>query len=187
VPLIERDENWEPKASPEWALGLTNHDFQAPDLVGVCEGWRAWNVERELPPFGMPPKLYSATYGYFWTPRKRARAECQKDSSHVPGEACTCGFYAAKDLGHLRQMGYSAYMENGPQVTIVGQLAMWGKVIEGTQGWRSEYAYPVKLFVPFEAWRLAKPVARAYGVPVELLNLLDPEAMPGDGKVVKPS
>jgi len=186
MPLREWNEDEE--VNPEYLRGLLTQEFEVPDIVGHVEGWRAWNVDREPPAFGTTPKLYSATYGYYWTPRVRARAECNRGGDdHVPGEQCSCGFYAAKTLPHLRSMGYSSYHEEGPQVTIVGQLAMWGKVIEGTQGWRSEYAYPVKLFVPFEAWRLAKPVAKAYGVPVELLNLLDPEAMPGDGKVVKPS
>jgi hypothetical protein len=65
-------------------------------------------------------------------------------------------------------------------VTIVGRLAMWGKVVEGSQGWRAEYAYPEMLYVPFEVARLiAMPAADTYGVPVTLLNVLDDNAKAG--------
>lgn len=183
MPNIE----WDPARiiDPTALTGLTDDDFRAPDMVGVCEGWRAWTVDREAPLYGTAPKLFSATYQYFWAPRQKARALCPRDDTHVPGEDCSCGFYAAKTLPELRKMGYHSYDENGDTVTVVGQLAMWGKVIEGSQGWRSEYAYPAKLFVPFEAFRLAGPLLRAYGVPVELLNILDPKAIPGKGRQVK--
>jgi hypothetical protein len=164
---------------PEKLAGLVDAGFTAPDVVGTVEGWRAWRVHRDPPAFGTAPKLHSATWSYYWTPRVKARAECHKtDGAHVPGENCSCGFYAAKTLDHLRDMGYQTYDENGEFVSVVGQMALWGKVIEGSQGWRAEFAYPATLFMPFEAWRLAKPLEKAYGVPVHLLNLLDPEAQP---------
>ena len=170
---------------PEKLVGLSDEDFRAPDLIGTVEGWRAWNVNPTPPPFGNPPKLFSATWDYYWSPRIKARADCHKrgGQDHVPGEGCTCGFYSAKTLTHLRSMGYHVYDEGS--MTVVGRLANWGKVIEGNQGWRSEFAYPVKLYVPFEGWRLAKPLSKAYGVPVELLNLLDPTKQPGQGRVIE--
>jgi len=51
-------------------------------------------------------------------------------------------------------------------------VANWGKVVEGSQGWRSEYTYPLKLWLPFEAWYLAEALGNAYGVPVALKNTL---------------
>lgn len=167
---------------PSRLLGLRDEEFEAPDMIGSVEGWRAWNVDREPPAFGTTPRLESATYSYWWTPRVKARAECPKSPTHVPGEQCTCGFYAAKTLEHLREMGYHAYDEESKRVCVVGRLAMWGKVIEGTQGWRSEFAYPHTIYVPFEAWKLARPIQRAYGVPVKLLNLLDPAKRVEDAK-----
>lgn len=165
---------------PEKLTGLGDEKFKAPDLIGTVEGWRAWRLSLEVPPFGNCPKLYSASFGYYWAPRQRARAECHIDTTHVPGETCSCGFYAAKTLGHLRTMGYHSYVEGSGHITCVGRLAMWGKVIEGTQGWRGEYAYPVTLYLPFEGWRLGKPLREGYGVPVRLLNLLDHSKFPTD-------
>ncbi len=166
-------------------VGLTDQDFRAPDLIGTVEGWRAWVVQAEAPAFGVAPRLESATYNYYWAPRQKARAHCEKCGADVPGESCSCGFYSAKTLEHLRTMGYHTYDPAYGSICVVGRLANWGKVIEGTQGWRAEYAYPVTLYVPFEGWRLAKPLAKAYGCDVELLNLLDRSKKPGDGKAVQ--
>jgi hypothetical protein len=170
-------------------VGLIDAGFTAPDVVGTVEGWRAWRVKLEPPRFGTVPKLMSASYNYWWTPRVKARAECKKCKNpdplahdHVPGTYCTCGFYSAKTLDHLREMGYHGYAENGPYTSVVGQLANWGRVIEGSQGWRAEFAYPAVMFIPFEAWRLRAPLMRAYGVPVKLLNLLDSTKYPDEAK-----
>lgn len=177
---------------PKKIAGLHDAGFMAPDVVGTVEGWRAWRVDPEPPAYGTAPKMMSASMSYIWAPRQKARAECSKcvdqDPSSVnalPGETCTCGFYSAKTLDHLRSMGYHSYDPEYGQVAVVGQLANWGKVIEGSQGWRSEFAYPAMLFVPFEVWRLAMPLVKAYGVPVKLLNLLDPTKRPEQGRDVK--
>jgi hypothetical protein len=169
--------------------GLIDAGFTAPDVIGTVEGWRAWRVNLEPPRFGTVPKLLSATYNYWWTPRVKARAECAKctdpdpkSDRHVPGTHCTCGFYSAKSLTHLRSMGYHSYSQGSQHTSVVGQLANWGRVIEGSQGWRAEFAYPAVMFIPFEAWRLRKPLMRAYGVPVKLLNLLDESKHPDEAK-----
>jgi hypothetical protein len=156
---------------------LPDPNLTVPDLAEAVEGWRAWDVERALPKFGLPPKLTSVTYDYYWTPHRAGVAVCEKgcEKRQVPGESCTCGFYAAKTLDHLLGMGYPVYDPESSQVCVIGQLALWGKVIEGTQGWRASKAYPKKLWVPFEAPHLAAPLREAYGVPVGLKNFIQPK------------
>jgi hypothetical protein len=165
---------------------LTETGDRAPDELGTVTGWRAWRVARKPEEDGSV-LLRSASYDYVWVPFEKARASCESCRSEdpgsrdcVPGEHCSCGFYTAKTLPHLRSMGYHMYdSEHDGEVTIVGRVANWGKVIPGTQGWRAEYAYPEMLYVPFEVARmLARAVADTYGVPVTLLNLLDPSAKP---------
>jgi hypothetical protein len=162
-----------------------------PKLKDAVEGWRAWKLETEIPPFGVPPKLYSATFGYYWAPKRAAAAECGRGCDEpgmggVPGEQCSCGFYSAKWLldsdadaqdphPGLMSLGYHLYEvdeSKGGWWTVIGQIACWGKVIEGSHGWRSQYAYPVRLWLPFEAHELIKPLRQAYGVPVKLKNWL---------------
>jgi hypothetical protein len=178
---------------PRKLTGLLNDVFEAPKLDkgsgeedGYVEGWRTWKVSRQLPLYGASVKLQSATFGdFFWTPRVKSRAECDRcdqedpetgELSGVPGEACGCGFYSAKSLEHLREMGYIGACTNDEYTSVVGKLANWGKVIEGSQGWRAEYAYPVELYLPFDAMRLGPALKKSYGVPVRLMNVLTDEA-----------
>jgi hypothetical protein len=67
-------------------------------------------------------------------------------------------------------MPYHVYSEDN--FVVVGEVAMWGGVIPGTQGWRAQYGYPRQLLVPFEAWRLAAGLRADYGVPITLTNTL---------------
>lgn len=153
-------------------------NFALPDLTDAETGWRTWGVDLEVP-FGLTPKMWSVTHSsYFWLPQQVAMAECSRyggcSGDELPGESCTCGFYSAKNLPHLLSMGYHRYDPEHGRICVLGKCALWGKVIEGSQGWRSSYAYPTTLYVPFEAAHLAKPLAEGYGCEVELLNFLKP-------------
>jgi len=160
---------------PEKFSGLRDRDFQAPDVVGTVSGWRAWGIQADTPRWAHP-LLYSVTYtAYFWEPRKLSQAECRRCGEDVPGEKCSCGFYSAKTLAHLMSMTYHQYdAEHNGYFHVVGKVANWGKVIEGSQGWRAQKSYPVALYVPFEAHYLAERLGDTYGVPVRLKNILIP-------------
>ncbi|HZM00388.1 MAG TPA: hypothetical protein VFD43_09065 [Planctomycetota bacterium] len=58
----------------------------------------------------------------------------------APWRACTCGLYAIRRLEDLPKVT--------PAGGIVGQLALWGHVIEHHLGYRAQYAYPVRLWAP---------------------------------------
>jgi hypothetical protein len=160
-----------------------------PDVLGTVKGWRAWGIKPELPADGIP-LLHSVTYGrYIWKPREVQTAKCRRhaaahateDPPGVPGNHCSCGNYSAKDYDHLVSMQYHFYdAENQGMFHVIGEVANWGKVVEGTQGWRAQHSYPVSLYVPFEAWPLALPLQTAYGVPVRLKNFLGRHATKGD-------
>ena len=169
-----RELPYDPRKRPDPNLAL-------PDLKDAVIGWRAWQVKLELPRYGLSPRLESVSSTYYWTPRRASLAECEGGGckgDELPGESCTCGFYSAKSLKHLLQMGYHRYDLEGGYVCVVGKLACWGKVIEGSQGWRSSHAYPVQLYVPFEAAHLAKPIQEAYGSKVSLMNFMDRQVEP---------
>jgi hypothetical protein len=57
-------------------------------------------------------------------------------------------------------------------VRAIGEVALVGKVIRGTQGWRAERARPLRLWVPYEHWRLVRKLAQTYRVPVGLTDTL---------------
>jgi hypothetical protein len=54
-----------------------------------------------------------------------------------PEPGCTCGFYATNDPARLARTGRA--------VGVVGQVSMWGRVIEHRHGWRAEFVYPARL------------------------------------------
>jgi len=54
-----------------------------------------------------------------------------------PDEGCTCGWHAVRDASTLVRPG-------GP-AAVVGQVSLWGKVIEHARGFRAEFAYPARL------------------------------------------
>jgi hypothetical protein len=61
------------------------------------------------------------------------------DPAKLPDINCTCGVYAARTTGHLRQCGYERF-------GIRGEVYLWGAVVEHERGWRAQFAYP-KTFV----------------------------------------
>jgi len=80
-----------------------------------------------------------------------------------------CGLYSAKTREHLVSMGYQRYQDDS--FHVMGEVWLWGHVVEGSQGWRAQFGYCKHLYLPFEAWHLAKGLREAYGVPVTLSNL----------------
>jgi hypothetical protein len=172
------------------AAGLANLDeledepfeLAVPDSTEPVEGWRTWAVKADLKP-NEAPLLKSVIYrDAYWTPRQVMEGVCERSTGRangvqrkgheVPFETCMCGLYAAKTREHLLSLSYHSYDERSGLFQVIGPVAMWGKVIEGTQGWRSTFGYPKAIYVPYEAWHLAKPITAAYGVPVRLNNFL---------------
>jgi hypothetical protein len=140
-----------------------------PDAVGAFVGWRAWVVHDGL--------LGSVTMRGASPAREPMRAACSKSSRprrhEPPGEDCSCGIYAAKNRRHLESMSYPYYDSRATQrVIAVGEVWLWGGVVEGTQGWRAQLAYPKRLVVPHEGWRHVKGLRETCGVPVRLGNTL---------------
>jgi hypothetical protein len=155
--------------------------FIAPDAAEPIVGWRY----RGLDP---ARRLLSSLTGnlHVWQPGRAFEAECRfsrrdpsdtryqfvggfKRAHHsAPQEGCTCGIHAAGDLRNLR-----AKMLFGLGLMVVGEVALWGKVIPGTRGYRAQFAYPRRLLVVQRTadWDQSGTVAAlgVYGVPVEVV------------------
>jgi hypothetical protein len=81
-----------------------------------------------------------------WFPGCALQAKCKARAAlahETPRDACSCGVYAAKDLGHLQRIGYAGY-------GVHGEVYLWGNVVEHRLGWRAQYAYPKSLVLPAE-------------------------------------
>ncbi len=131
-----------------------------PDRVGAEVGWRAWAIETR----GDEILLSSVTRAEVWPARERMEASC-RIGHEPPAKSCGCGLYAASTLEHLQGMDYHRHE------AVIGQVALWGRVIAGTLGWRAQFGYPERLLVPYGLWRLAVPLRDAYGVQVQLANV----------------
>jgi hypothetical protein len=101
-------------------------------------GWRVWRLHAG--PDG--PRLMSVTRPYVWPTAEPIRAKCDlhHGSTPTPDVRCTCGVYAAAnpdDLSRVQVLSTDA--------SVVGAIAMWGRVVEHTRGARSAFAYPARL------------------------------------------
>lgn len=110
-------------------------------------GWRAWRLHR----IDGALRIVPTTPRSAWQPRVAIHATCS--GSHTreymihnpelakfhrsPEPGCTCGVHAIKDPARLARSGRTA--------AVVGRVAMWGRVIEHTKGFRAEFAYPSRL------------------------------------------
>ena len=104
-------------------------------------GWRVWRVVL----LGDRLRLWSAVYDEEWAPGKPFAAECRKGHAHAaPAEDCSCGVYALRDPDGLRRYLVG---RDDPWVVgrVIGEVELWGEVVEGELGWRASYAYPRRI------------------------------------------
>jgi hypothetical protein len=159
----------------------------APDYVAPLIGWRSWAAVDDE--HGLA--LRSAVYTTRWPPRQRLEAVCAHrarsgllgrllriEPHEAPDEGCTCGIYAASTpelaLAYLDRQALMGWARS----PLIGRVALWGRVIECERGWRSEFAYPTRLYLlraalsrrrGRDAQALAGRLA-VYGVPVDVLE-----------------
>ncbi|HEX6663172.1 MAG TPA: hypothetical protein VF025_05815, partial [Gaiellaceae bacterium] len=80
----------------------------------------------------------------------------------VPGPECDCGLYAARDPADA--LSYLVGRDEPSTVCrVLGEVALWGHVLETESGWRGSIAYPLRLYVPDAS--VAAGLA-GYGMPV---------------------
>lgn len=137
-------------------------------VAGEVRGWRAWNVHK----LGKLYRLGSVTHKSHWPVADWVYAHCGGDpvcdhpsntDGRVPGEGCSCGIYSASTFEQLvKELPYAHYQRAGE--VVIGEIAMAGKVIVGTQGYRAEKARVAKIYTPPNAWKLGREIAKQYGV-----------------------
>lgn len=147
-------------------------------------GWRGWNIVH-------PHFLF--TNSTVWLPQERTEAFCttryHAEGERVPVENCSCGIYAFTMAHEVKEQNYT-------HQTLLGEVFLWGKVIEHSRGYKAEYAYPKKFYAKseelyweenqhntvnsishmprdkqYEAYiRLVNFIAYRYAVPIEVVD-----------------
>ena len=98
-------------------------------------GWRVWALQLDSGRYRLGSLISPTT----WQPREALHATCPRGHV-VPGDTCRCGIYAASSLRALVTSG--ALMH---PASVVGAIAMWGRVVEHQRGVRGAAAYPARL------------------------------------------
>jgi hypothetical protein len=131
-------------------------------------------------------------YRTVWLPRRETLALCRghdhswkpsRPALHAAPQAnCRCGLYASTSVKTAASFVRGRGSLHEAIGAVIGQVSLWGSVVECECGWRASHAYPARLYVPLgeqgrfstlfgygaDAERLAQAL-RAYGVPVELV------------------
>jgi len=155
----------------------------APDYVEPVVAWRIWRVVEE----GGDVWLRSLFHGAGWPRFEPLEARCEasrlapwhwrRHRHEAPWEHCECGIYGAQWplIATELKRGILARRRG----LVVGQVSLWGRVVEAAHGWRAGLAYPRRLFLasggngdPLEQYRTLSGLER-YGVAAEIIHLHD--------------
>ena len=115
-------------------------------------GYRGWMLREG--------KLSSYAVDNFWIPQKTNRARCDEQTKFwgsrnfqsgpnlilharnaVPVAECECGFYAFKALPYLM-----LWLEHVEPLIVIGEVYLWGKIVDCQYGYRAQYAYPKRFY-----------------------------------------
>jgi hypothetical protein len=98
------------------------------------EGWRTWALDRDDDGLRLVSPLVDAT----WPSGRAFVAACRRHAAHAaPAEECSCGIYAVSSAADLGSVCAG--------VSVVGSVALWGRVVEHDRGYRGALAYPQRL------------------------------------------
>jgi hypothetical protein len=129
-----------------------------PDLLGVITAWRAWGVT--MGKGGL--RLKALGVSHVWEPRKMVDATCTKGKHPAPRMDCECGVWAFKELD-----GLTSALNKYSEVRVLGNVELWGRVIETENGYRAQYAYPSELWLLDES---LEELGLVYDVPVRMIR-----------------
>lgn len=124
-----------------------------PDYIHTLVGWRGWKC--------VQGKLEALGASGLWNPKEAKPAVCVHQGNHaVPCQSCQCGYWSFKSLDLLLE----AINPYTTSCAVVGQVEVWGRVIDCEYGFRSEFAYPKELWLLNDGLDFLGPL---YGVPVK--------------------
>jgi hypothetical protein len=169
----------------------STESVDAPDFAEPIEAWRIWRVVIDK----RGCWLGSIVKPTLWPSGDALVADClragavgrrfrrwRRKSHAAPTTNCECGIYGTG----LRECGQ--YLNDSPLdergTRVLGQVSLWGTVIECERGFRASHAYPLRIYVPADSssrsaqrWEESLAGLEVYGVPVEFLSARRSEAI----------
>jgi hypothetical protein len=133
----------------------------APDSFGTLAGWKGLLANSA-------GSLFSPNRTA-WPEREKLAAECAHKGHVPPVKHCGCGIYACKTFADLKAHGYNIGNYEG-MLWVVAKLDMWGGYGEGAIGFRTQFAYPKKVFVPASHLRLGALIRERYGCQIGIID-----------------
>jgi hypothetical protein len=98
--------------------------------------WRAWTLTGRADATGLRLRPVAGRR-LPWPPMRPAQAACKNAKIHrAPDFACSCGLHGTHSTDALRRT---------KNPTVLGTVALWGRVIEHELGYRAEFAYPQRV------------------------------------------
>ncbi|GIV00867.1 MAG: hypothetical protein KatS3mg014_2523 [Actinomycetota bacterium] len=107
-------------------------EFHPEPVPRAVTGWRAWRACED--------GLCSLFHEYSWSPgANHATCLAPKPCPGLVRAGCTCGFWATRSRSYLEGLiGRGSVLRS--EVVVFGVVALWGRVVEATAGWRGEHA-----------------------------------------------
>lgn len=143
--------------------GRDNLRSSPPTASDPVVGWRYWHLRLD------PLRLGSVTQkGFTWPARRAIHARCVSSAHASPAPGCACGIYAGRERAALREHGLCLPAGG----LVIGEVALWGTVLEEEDGYRGEHGYPRALSIVAETLDgedldgVVHRLSAAYGVPV---------------------
>jgi hypothetical protein len=129
-----------------------------PDVAEPLIGFRSWVWDSAHKVLTSVVKSGTA-----WPPGKDLHAICPRSKHPAADPRCTCGIYAATDIGHA-----APYTGFG---NVFGLALGWGEhVVPADNGFRAEYARIAAIFAVVREVSMEEPhlarIAKLYGVPL---------------------
>lgn len=114
-----------------------------PDSVEPIIAWRGWTISKD----GYLESPFRP--GSIWTPGEASVANCPSGrcSQGVINDGCSCGIYGMRTLEELDKYALVWLLHSMTGTLVIGQVSLWGTVVEGRGGFRAQFAYPKHLIV----------------------------------------
>ena len=164
----------------------------APDYIEPVRGWRTWLIVQGHD----GARLASVSFPALWPSRRRLAAECGRGfhtaagppiriEHRAPALDCSCGIYATSELERATQIADCATARfrdclGRPVLgAALGEVSLWGTVVECAHGWRASLAYPARVYVLAPSYGRRSQIVGSdglagelgvYGVPVGTLD-----------------